>query len=112
MQNTRLNRVVDVFLTRSLGWLRNPWRRISLVVIGLLFGNFLASAVATISGQAAEWDVTAAAVLTGVTEIMSWLVYRLPASSPPKRRFTLEVLNSIKIGLIYGLFIEAFKIGS
>lgn len=115
MQNTRLNRIVDVVLERSLNGLQNPWRRLSLVLISVLFGNFLATAIATISGQNADWDVVVAAVLVVLTEVVSWLVYRNSRSRQqpePQPRLVLEILNGVKIGLIYGFFIEAFKIGS
>ncbi|MDX2212995.1 MAG: DUF565 domain-containing protein [Oculatellaceae cyanobacterium bins.114] len=116
MQNTRLNRIVDAVLERSFGWLRNPWRRISLVSISVLFGNFLATAIATVTGQNADWDVSVAAVLVGLTEISSWLVYRTRqpsrADTNPSPGILLDILNGTKIGLIYGFFVEAFKIGS
>ncbi|MBD2460577.1 DUF565 domain-containing protein [Oscillatoria sp. FACHB-1407] len=116
MQNTRLNRIVDAVLERSFSWLRNPWRRVSLVMISVLFGNFLATAISTVSGQNADWDIVAAVVLVGFTEISSWLVYRpqppRTSSNNPQRGIFLDILNGIKIGLIYGFFIEAFKLGS
>ncbi len=123
MQDTRLTRILNGSIGQLGGWLLNPWRRISLVVIGLLFGNFLATAIATISGQNAESDVVAAIIVVGLTELVSLYVYRRSRRSEtpggfetPGRRvqpFLLaELLNSLKIGLTYGLFMEAFKLGS
>lgn len=118
MQNTRLNRLLGDLTDQLSQWLRNPWRRISLVILGLLFGNFLATAFATSAGQAAELDVLAAATLVGFTELVSWFFYRrmrlgLRSAEPndPRSLFS-DVLNAIKLGLTYGLFIEAFKLGS
>jgi len=114
MQNTRLNRLTDDLISRFTGWLQNPWRRISLVILGLLFGNFLATALATSAGQEAELDVLAAALLVLLTEVISWFVYRRSDRSVKGRARSLfsEILNATKIGLSYGLFLEAFKLGS
>jgi Protein of unknown function (DUF565) len=116
MQNTRLNSLVDRLLDRFATWIQNPWRRTSLLIISLLFGNFLATAIATVTGQSADWDVVVAAVLTGLTEVASWLIYgmnrRVPAGEPKQRPLGGDILNALKLGLIYGLFVEAFKIGS
>ena len=51
MQNTRLNTLVDRTVRQFTQWAQNPWRRLSLIIISLLFGNFLASAIATTTGQ-------------------------------------------------------------
>lgn len=119
MQNTRLNRLVDGSLTQFSTWILNPWRRTSLIVISLLFGNFLATAFSTITGQNADWDVLIAAILTSITETISWFVYRVdrvdrPSSAEPRRPRPLvpQLVNALKIGLIYGLFVESFKLGS
>ncbi len=118
MQDTRLTRILNGSIGQLGGWLLNPWRRISLVVMGLLFGNFLATAIATTSGQNAESDVLAGIVLVGLTELVSWYVYRwsrrseLMPGSRAQPFLLAELLNSLKIGLTYGLFIEAFKLGS
>ncbi|MBD1912170.1 MULTISPECIES: DUF565 domain-containing protein [unclassified Leptolyngbya] len=118
MQNTRLNRLVSGTTQQFGQWIRNPWRRISLIVLGLLFGNFLATAFATSAGQQAELDILAGATLVAFTEGTSWFFYRRSGRGgrtvlPNEPRALLtEVLNAIKIGLTYGLFIEAFKLGS
>ena len=118
MQNTRLNSLLSGILKLLDGWIQNPWRRISLLIISLLFGNFLATAFSTISGQEANLDVTISFFLVLVTEAISWLKYgsRLRESqglsTPRQRSLLVEMLNGTKLGLIYGLFVEAFKLGS
>ena len=128
MQDTRLSRILNGSIGQLGGWLRNPWRRISLMGLGLLFGNFLATAISTVSGQRAESDVIASIVVVGVTEAVSWYVYRRSQrpdfqrpdfkssdrGQPPfgPAPFVPELLNALKIGLTYGLFMEAFKLGS
>ena len=110
MQNTRINRLIDVLGERFRGWLSNPWRRISLLLISLLFGTFLGTAISTIAGQSADWDIVVAGLLVSVTEFANWLVYRGPRSATGS--LWVEMLNALKIGLTYNLFVEAFKLGS
>lgn len=118
MQNTRLNTLFDRSLGQFGRWLRNPWRRLSVLIISLLLGNFLATIVSTVSGQRAEIDVIVAALLMLFTEAVSWLVYRgdrrglQQGAAEAARPLLLELLNGVKIGLTYGLFVEAFKLGS
>jgi Protein of unknown function (DUF565) len=111
MQNTRINRLIDVLGEQFARWARNPWRRISLLVISLLFGNFLGTAISTIAGQAANWDIIVAGMLVLFTELANRLVYsssrRLVAGA-----LWVEMLNALKIGVTYNLFVEAFKLGS
>lgn len=118
MQNTRLNNLVDVVLTQFRQWFSNPWRHFSLIVISLLLGVFLGSAIPTTAGQSANWDVVAAGVLLLFTEAVSWVVYKgnwqriKYPDGVPRRSLLAQVINSLKIGLTYSMFVEAFKIGS
>ncbi len=126
MQNTRLNTLVEGSLQRLTQWLRNPWRRISMLIISLLLGNFLASAVSTIAGQQSEPDIFGAAIVVGIAEVISWITYangsRLsqlsgatPLANQPKlnqRSLLVEALNGLKLGLLYGLAVQAFTLGS
>jgi hypothetical protein len=109
MQNTRLNNLFDA-LTRRLGqWLTNPWRRLSLIIISFLFGFFLGTAVSTTAGQKAELDIVVAGFLVTITEVISRIFHsrRIAVNS-----IWLESLNILKVGFVYSLFIEAFKLGS
>jgi hypothetical protein len=89
---------------------QNPWRRISLLVISWLLGFFLGSAISTSAGQKAELDIVAAAFIVLVTETISRFSYG--GSERYRRSLISDVLNSLKIGVIYSLFLEAFKLGS
>lgn len=90
--------------------LQNPWRRLSSIAISLLFGYFLGSALSTIAGQQAELDIVVAAILVGATELVSWIIYSNQTRFQGLLWATL--LNSLKIGMTYSLFVEAFKLGS
>lgn len=117
MQNTRLNNLFNVILLRIRQWFVNPWRRLSLILIGLLLGVFLGTAIPTTAGQTANWDVIAAGILVIFTETVSRTVYSrrrqtLLPEAPSRFAWLAEVFNALKIGLTYSMFIEAFKLGS
>ncbi|MEA5476105.1 DUF565 domain-containing protein [Pseudanabaena galeata UHCC 0370] len=117
MQNTRLSTIVSVSVVQISQWSRNPWRRTSLILISLLSGFFLASVISTISGAKSEQDVTAAAITLFIVEMINRYVYTVKRVTPSDsnaapRLLTKEILNSLKLGLVYGLFLEAFKLGS
>jgi hypothetical protein len=110
MQNTRLNNLFNVIAENLRIWFINPWRRITVIIISFLFGFFLGSAIATTSGQTAEWDTVAAAIVVIVTEIASRLFYS--RDSLARQVLWLQATNYLKIGITYSLFLEAFKLGS
>lgn len=113
MQQTRLTALIETTSKQFGRWVFNPWRRVSLVIIGFLFGNFFGISISAIAGQAARLDVVISAILLVLVEFISWLVYRRqPAKETQPRSLLLEVMNAFKIGLVYGLFVEAFKLGS
>ncbi|AUB41163.1 putative protein family Ycf20 [Nostoc flagelliforme CCNUN1] len=110
MQNTRLNNLFDAIATRLGQWFLNPWRRLSLLLISFLFGFFLGNAVSTTAGQEGVLDIVVAAFLVLLTEITSRIFY-----SPrflERRSLLVDSLNLLKVGFIYSLFLEAFKLGS
>jgi hypothetical protein len=115
MQRTRLNSLVTVTGDRLELLFSNPWRRISLNLISILLGFFMGTAIVTTAGQKAVWDIVAAALLFTFTELVSMTVYRRRSDKGTqlvRRSLYLEMLNLFKIGLIYNLFLEAFKLGS
>lgn len=111
MQNTRLNNLIGAVLTQLAIWASNPWRKISLSIISLLLGFFMATAISTVAGQKAEIDLSVAALLVLFTELVSRFVYsqRLKGISS---QLLPRLVNFLKMGLTYGLFVEAFKLGS
>lgn len=110
MQNTRINDLVNSVSGQLGRWFFNPWRKLSLLVISVLFGFFLGSAISTIAGQAADWDIIGAAILVAWSEVVDRIYYSRVWQK--QRALWLEALNAGKIGLTYSLFLEAFKLGS
>jgi Protein of unknown function (DUF565) len=115
MQNTRLNTLIDRQVQKFNQWVQNPWRRTSLLIISLLLGNFLASAIATTTGQWTNLDITVSLVMVVIVELISKLKYSnlgKPDSIGGQRPLWIAILDSLKLGLMYGLFLEGFKLGS
>jgi Protein of unknown function (DUF565) len=121
MQNTRLSTLIDRASGQLIQWAENPWRRFSLIIISLLFGNFLASAITTSTGQRADLDILISLFLLAAIELISWLTYGTILgrrelgkynSILGKRPIWIAMLNGLKLGTIYGLSVEALKLGS
>lgn len=110
MQNTRLNNLFDTLAAQLGGWLRNPWRRLSVLIISLLLGNFLGTAISTVSGQQADLDILVSGILVFLTELISRVAYG--GTAEMRRSLPVQILNALKLGLMYSLFVEAFKLGS
>lgn len=109
MQNTRLNQLLDTTVSQIQRWLRNPWRRISLVIIALLLGFFAGPVVSTIAGQQARLDITIGAVLLLGTEAIIRLAYSKRSIA---KTFGVSLLNSFRLGFTYSMYVEALKLGS
>jgi Protein of unknown function (DUF565) len=109
MQRTRLNQIVDRGLNQIELWLQNPWRLTSLYLIGFLAGFLFAAIVSTASGAQSNQDVIASLICVLVVEWLSRSYYSQPES---KRLAVFHILNWFKLGLVYGLFLDAFKLGS
>lgn len=117
MQNTRISTIVNVASGQISRWSSQSWRRKSLILISLLLGFFLASVISTSTGAKSNLDVEVAAVTVFIVEMISRFIYSmkrvtLADGSLAPRKLIYEMLNSLKIGVTYGLFLEAFKLGS
>jgi hypothetical protein len=110
MQETRLNLLFNLALNSFRNFFTNPWRKLALIFILLLLGFFMAPAISTTVGQAAEWDINIAAIFLVFTEVSSIIAYRRRAENG--RSLVVDLLNSFKIGFVYGLYLEALKLSS
>ncbi|QFZ91438.2 DUF565 domain-containing protein [Synechococcus elongatus] len=112
MQNTRLNQLVSAAGGALLQWFQQPWRRLSLQIICLLFGFWLINALSLAAGQSGVWDPSLAAIITLSVEVCSWLYYRGPGAGQRDRSLPFLLLQNLKLGAIYALAMETLKIGS
>jgi len=110
MQNTRLNRLAGSLSDQAEQLFRNPWRRLALLVIALLFGIYLGIAIASIAGQTGSLDVVVALIVVLLSEAISSTIYSGRWNF--KQLVIGSSLNMLKLGVTYGLFIVAFFLGS
>ncbi|NJL44862.1 MAG: DUF565 domain-containing protein [Leptolyngbyaceae cyanobacterium SM2_3_12] len=117
MQRTRFSTLIDDLSRQFSLWVLNPWRRVSLVLLSLLFGYFFGVSISAIAGQAAVQDVTISLILVLLAEVISWVVYSRSWRDPERvktipKPLWLDSLNSFKLGAVYAFCLEAFKLGS
>ncbi|MFM7676200.1 MAG: DUF565 domain-containing protein [Synechococcus sp.] len=107
-QQTRLQRQVVEAGARLEGWARNPWRRLALQLIVLLTGFVVGGGVGAVCGALALIDHLAALLCVVALELAirsrRWLLRR------PGDRLGLELLDMARLGVLYGLLLDGFKL--
>ena len=86
-----------------------------LTFISILIGFFSSVAISTILGQTGDWAILGSALLSAVVELISKIFYSSRKSHLEVFIYPMNLLmfvNYLKIGLVYGFFVEAFKLGS
>jgi hypothetical protein len=83
------------------------------------FGGFLVSSIIdTTLGELNEWAIVGAALVVASLETTSKFFYTLIArvrSGIVRTSYIVNlmiILNAVKVGIIYGLIVDAFKLGS
>ena len=109
VQYTRLHRNFGLLVERLESWAVNPWRRFSLVLIVFLAAFFLGSSLGMINGVLALMDPVGAFFTVLIVEFMV-RVRRQWVASNNSSSFTLQLLDTLRIGLVYGLLMEGFKL--
>ena len=93
---------------RLENWAVNPWRKYSFLLIILLIGFLLGTSIGTINGVLALMDPVGAlfAVL-----LLEFLV-RIRRYWPKDKGYeiVLSSIDSARIGFLYGLLMEGFKL--
>ena len=100
-------KIVENIQTLSL-WAINPWRRYSLSLIIFLIGYFLGSSLGMVSAVVELMDPVAAFLSVVFIEILIGLRRNLRFER--KKNFLLLLLDSLRLGLIYGFFTESLKL--
>ncbi|MEB3184029.1 MAG: DUF565 domain-containing protein [Cyanobacteriota bacterium] len=93
---------------RLEGWARNPWRRLALLLIVLLAGFVVGGGVGTICGALSLIDHLAALICVLAVELAirarRWLLRRRGD------RLGLELLDMARLGVLYGMLLDGFKL--
>jgi hypothetical protein len=86
--------------------------------VGILFGFFLANALATMLGQTGDWGILSSGILVAFIESTNRIIYKNKNSFTSNNKQHKNIynvfifINNVKIGMTYGFFVEAFKLGS
>ncbi len=107
-QYTSLHRNFGLAFGRLELWAENPWRRYSLYLILMLTGFLIGSSIGVINGVLALMDPVGAFVIVLIIEIMVRL--RRNKYFRARANLFLKLMDTIRIGLLYGLLLEGFKL--
>ena len=99
--------IVENIQTLSI-WANNPWRRYSISIIILLIGYFLGSSLGMVSAVVELMDPVAA--FLSVIFIETLIFLRRNFRFEKKKRFLILLLDSLRLGLLYGFFTESLKL--
>lgn len=108
MPQTRFQRQVIGAASNLERWATNPWRRLSLLTIVLLASFSIGGAVGSITGALAKLDPLSAGFSVALMELA--IRARGPLQRQPGDRLGLQLLDMARIGLLYGLLIDGFKL--
>ena len=108
LQTTSLHRTFGKGLENLEIWAVNPWRRYSLLLVITLVGFLLGSSIGMINGVLALMDPIGAFFTVLLLEVLIRIRRFWPSSK--KNSITLQLLDMIRIGLLYGLMIEGAKL--
>lgn len=107
--NTKKQLLCNQYVNSFLGPV--SLKSLSLKIINLLLGFFIATILATIPGQTGDWGIIGSSIIVGCGECISKYVYQKRSKNLKLKKY-YSILNDIKIGTIYGLFVDSFKLGS
>ena len=107
-QRTSLNKNVEQFFSRLDDWTINPWRRYSFLSIILFISFLFGTSIGTINGVLDLMDPLGAFFAVLLLEIM----IRIRRFWPSKKgyRIVLNIIDTARIGFLYGLLMEGFKL--
>ncbi len=82
----------------------------SIHIISLMLGFFISSILSTMPAHTGDWSIISASIIITINEIISKYIYQIIRTN--KTYIIIYFINDIKVGIIYGLFVDAFKLGS
>lgn len=107
-QQTRFQQRVGQAGSLLESWATNPWRRLSLLTIVLLAAFAIGGGLAAITGALSYVDQLSALVCVMTIELAVRLRRRLVLRTGGQ--LGLQLLDMARIGLLYGLVLDGFKL--
>lgn len=112
MLQTRLEKLLTYTLSSITYLLYRKLTNLSISILNMLLGFFISTALSTIPGQTGDWGIIAAAIIVTFYEVISKIIYPIDQIVNRSELIVRKQINNIKIGILYGLFVDAFKLGS
>jgi len=85
-----------------------------LNLISLFSGFLFSSIIDTSLGEFNEWAIVGASLIIATTESFNRFYYFIIKKTKGKKNgaAVFDSMNNFKIGIIYGLIVDGFKLGS
>ena len=108
MQNTNFSRITYQLNNLFFGFLSDTWRTKSIGLISVLTGYFLFANFLTKFISEGKNELIMVPIIIVFIEI----IIRIKPSSSSKFYFIWTVVDKLRIGAVYDIILEAFKLGS
>ena len=108
LQKTRLQISFGEATSRLDQWAVNPWRKASLMLIALGASFAVGNSIGAVAGALELMDPVAAVITVGIWELM--VRTRRPWARDKQTHLGRDLLDMSRIGLLYGLLLEGFKL--
>jgi len=108
MQKTNFSRITYQLYNLFFGFLSITWRTKSISLISVLIGYFLFANFLTKFISEGKNEL----IMVPIIIIFIEIIIRIKPSSNSKFYYVWTVVDKIRIGAIYAVILEAFKLGS
>ena len=108
MQKTNFSRITYQLNNLFFGFLSNTWKTKSIGLISVLIGYFLFANFLTKFISEGKNELIMVPIIIVFIEI----IIRIKPSSSSKFYYVWFVVDKLRIGAIYAIILEAFKLGS
>ena len=110
LQQTRFNRLQGALADGISPWLVGSWRSRSLQLLALLLGGYLgANLTAYVNDRIPGGRPMAVLAMVLVVELLIRLRSRLVQGRPP---LGWVLCDNLRMGMVYSVVLEAFKLGT
>ena len=108
MQKTNFSRITYQINNLLFGFLSDTWKSKSINIISVLTGYFLFANFATKFISEGKNEL----IMVPIIMVFIEIIIRIKPSSSSKFYYIWTVFDKLRIGAIYAVILEAFKLGS
>ncbi|WP_341884477.1 DUF565 domain-containing protein [Synechococcus sp. UW140] len=108
-QSTRFNKVQEALTEQLLGWISSSWYKKSLGLLSLLSGYYLAANLTSVYLNFTKLQSFGALGLLLLVELQVRLRTRFNTS---QNSIFWLMSDNLRVGAVYAVVLEAFKLGS